>query len=215
MMTKHKILHIFWYIFLAFFSFKMLEIVFYYIPYTTEKAFLMIKQEYVYIKHWLSSFYLHVYTGGLVLFAGFTQFSKRILQQYPKLHKWAGRLYAYNVLFVTGPAAFIMSFYANGGLIGIVAFVLLSILWWGTTLYAILAIKKGNVTTHKNYMLRSYALALSAITLRIIKVLLAKTTHIPPNTMYQIISWAGWLINLLIIEVYIYANNKNKSIIPA
>ncbi len=190
----------------------MLEIVFFYVPFTTSEAFLMIKQQYIDVKHWLASFYLHVYTGALVLFAGFTQFSGYILRRYPKLHKWAGRIYVYNVLFLTGPAAFIMSFYANGGLIGIIAFVLLSMLWWGTTMYAIIAIKKGNMQKHKNYMLRSYALALSAITLRIVKVILAKTTHLPPITMYQIISWAGWLINVIIVEWYIYRTNAQQTI---
>ena len=52
-------------------------------------------------------------------------------------------------------------------------------------------------------MIRSYALTLSAITLRGWKFLIANTTELPPMNIYQIVAWSGWVINLIIVEYYI------------
>jgi hypothetical protein len=53
-------------------------------------------------------------------------------------------------------------------------------------------------------MLRSFALALSAITLRAWKYALVAIFHPRPMDVYQLVAWLGWVLNLVIIEVYIY-----------
>jgi hypothetical protein len=61
-------------------------------------------------------------------------------------------------------------------------------------------------------MIRSFALTLSAITLRIWKVIFATTTDIPPMDRYRIIAWLGWVLNLMIAEyiIFIYFKNNNS-----
>ena len=193
---------------LVWFIVLMLRIIMLYIPIQTDVAFLTIKQQYINVKHWFTAFYIHVYTGIFVLLAGFTQFSPYILRQYKKVHIVAGRIYAFNIIFITGPTAFIMSFYSSGGSSGVAAFVILSILWWCSTLYGVILAKNGKIIQHKSYMMRSYALALSAITLRFLKVIIATTTNLSVHERYQIIAWGGWLINLFIVELIIYYQHK-------
>lgn len=197
---------------LAFYSFLMLRIIFMYIPLQDGVAFLQLKQSYLHIPEWRLAFFTHVFTSMLCLLAGFTQFSKNIRINYPRLHRAFGYLYIINILLVTGPAALLMSFYANGGLSSRIAFVFLSLLWMSFTLIAFIKAKRQDFKMHQAFMIRSYALTLSAISLRIWKVLLAMYTSFPPMDRYRIIAWLGWTLNLLIAEllIWFFLNRKQK-----
>ena len=88
----------------------MLRIIYAYIPIQTDVAFLQLKQQYIHITSWRIAFFVHVFSSILVLFAGFTQFSKKLLKQKPKLHRALGYVYVTDILLITGPAGFLMSF---------------------------------------------------------------------------------------------------------
>ena len=208
--TRKNILQLFLLSALGFFSFLMLRIIFLYIPVQTDVAFLQLKQEYIHITAWRIAFFVHVFTSLLALLAGFTQFSKKLLKQKPKLHRALGYTYVINVLMITGPAGLLMSFYANGGISSRIAFVLLSSLWISTTSLALYKAIKKDFRTHRFFMIRSYALTLSAITLRIWKVLLANYTQVPPMDRYRIIAWLGWTLNLLVAELIIFYYIKKR-----
>ena len=208
--TRKNILNLFLLTALGFFSFLMLRIIFLYIPMQTDVAFLQLKQPFIHITAWRVAFFVHVFTSMLALLAGFTQFSKKLLRNRPKLHRAIGTIYVVNVLIVTGPAGLLMGFYANGGLYSRIAFVTLSVLWMISTALALWWAKQKNFRLHRVFMIRSYALTLSAITLRIWKVLLANFTPLPPMDRYRIIAWLGWTLNLLVAELIIYYYIKNK-----
>ena len=208
--TRKNILKVFLLALLAFFSFLMLRIIFLYIPIQNDVAFLQLKQSYIHITEWRIAFFVHVFSSMLALLAGFTQFSKWLLKQKPKLHRAIGYSYVVNILMVTGPAGLLMSFYANGGIPSRIAFVLLSVLWISFTAIALYKALKKDFTAHRIFMIRSYALTLSAITLRVWKVLLANYTDVPPLDRYRIIAWLGWTLNLLLAECIIYYYIRNK-----
>ncbi len=212
MLTYKNIFGITALILLAFFSFLMLRIIFIYIPVKNDAGFLQLKQEYIHITEWRVAFFTHVFTSILVLVAGFTQFSKKFLKQQPKLHRTVGYIYVINILMVTGPSGLLMSFYANGGVSSQTAFVLLSVLWIGFTAMALYKAIKKDFTAHRIFMIRSFALTLSAITLRCWKVLLVNFTDIQPMDRYRIIAWLGWTLNLIIAEwiIYKYFNRKKQ-----
>ena len=179
-----------------------------YIPYNTDVGFLRIKQQYIGIDHWRTAFFIHVYASMWVLFAGFTQFSKRLQKNQPKLHRTLGYVYAIDVLLITGPAGLVMGFYANGGLWSRIAFVLLAVLWIYFTAMALVKAKQKNFKAHRNYMIRSYALTLSAITLRAWKYGITNTMTLPPMDVYRVVAWLGWVGNLAIAEWLIFRQKK-------
>jgi len=182
----------------------MLNITLKYIPYHTDVAFLQIKQSEVReIPNYLFFFYLHVYTSLFVLLAGFTQFNTNILSKHKNIHRWIGKMYVIVVLFFAAPSGFFIGCYANGGTTSIIAFLLLAVLWFVFTLKSFIAIKKGDVITHKKFMYRSFALAFSAVTLRLWKVILVYLFEPSPMDLYQIIAWLGWIPNLLFVEYLI------------
>jgi len=188
---------------LAFFTFLMARITVAYLPYNTDVGFLRIKQDYIDIDHWRLAFFVHVYASVWVLLAGFTQFSENIRDFYPRLHRAFGYVYVTDVLLITGPAGLLMGFYANGGLTSKVAFVTLAILWMTCTAIAFVKAKNGDFVAHRNWMIRSYALTLSAIMLRAWKYAITNTVELPPMDVYRTVAWLGWVPNIILAEFLI------------
>jgi uncharacterized membrane protein YozB (DUF420 family) len=120
-----------------------------------------------------------------------------------------GRVYVFNVLFINFPAGMLMAFYANGHWPTKIAFIILDSLWFWFTLKAYLEIRKGNIKTHKQFMIRSYALTFSAITLRTWKIVLSGLFVIAPVTLYMMDAWLGFVPNLLFAEWLI--RNRKRS----
>jgi hypothetical protein len=57
-------------------------------------------------------------------------------------------------------------------------------------------------------MLRSFALTLSAISLRLLKWGIVSTLAPPPMDTYKVVAWLGWMLNLAIVEIYIWEKNE-------
>lgn len=192
---------------LSLFWFLMLNIILPYSEGATDIDFLLSKQHIIYKNHYKWSFFLHIFSSLWLLGAGLTQFSAFILHKKPVIHRWTGRIYVFIIIFISAPAALVMSLYANGGAIAIVSFTILSILWWYFTLISYLAMRKGDIKTHAAFMIRGYALTLSAITLRLMQVFLASFTNLDSEFSYTLIAFPSWLLNLGIAE-YIIRRTK-------
>jgi hypothetical protein len=185
------------------FSYLMLLITLQYIPIRTDVAFLNIKQHYLHLWYYKLAFFTHVFTALFTLLAGFSQFSGWLLKNHKQWHRRLGWFYAITVIALAGPSGFVIGLFANGGFWSQLAFCLLAFLWIMFTIKAVLSALKKEFTTHKKWMWRSFALTLSAITLRAWKYVLVAQFHPKPMEVYQIVAWLGWVGNLIIVESYI------------
>jgi Predicted membrane protein (DUF2306) len=166
--------------------------------------FLETKQLIYHIKPWRYSFYIHVFTSPFVIVAGLLQFNRWIIKNKPKIHKVAGYVYIITVLFITGPSALVMSVYANGGRTSQTSFVILSVLWLLFTYLSYRKIKKGEVESHVKWNIRSYALTLSAVSLRFLAYLMdVFNIRLGPEETYLVLAYSSWITNLAIAEVLI------------
>jgi uncharacterized membrane protein len=188
---------------LAFFSALMIRITIPYFSLDDNTAFLRIKQWVIENQIWKTSFYVHVFTSSFCLIAGFTQFSKNILQRFPMIHRSFGILYVVVILVFSGPSGFVMSLYANGGILSRMAFTMLSVLWMYFTFKAFFYAKAGNFAEHRKFMIRSFALTLSALTLRAWKFGIVWVLRPQPMDVYLLVAWLGWVPNLLFAEFYL------------
>jgi len=184
--------------FLLFFTYLMCLITLQYVPVNLRAAFLALKQDEIKLFHYQVAFFTHVYTSIFVLVFGLTQFSTWIRTNYPIVHKMAGKLYVLLILGFAAPSGFVMGIYGNGGFYAKLSFCLLAVLWFYFTLMAFLKIKKKQVSAHQNFMILSYALTLSAISLRLFKWIIVHTIALPPMDTYRIVVWLGWLFNLVV-----------------
>lgn len=198
------------YILIAYFGYLMYKITIQYFPINYEVAFLNIKSEEIKLGYYQVAFFSHVYTSLPILVIGIFQFSNSLRLKLPQLHKTLGWLYVSLILFISAPTGLIMALHANGGPTSQVSFTMQAILWFIFTLLALNYVIKKDWELHYNFMLRSYALTLSAISLRLFKWLIVSTISLPPMDTYKIVSWLGWVINLIIIELYI-SNKKTPN----
>jgi len=183
-----------------------------YIPINYEVAFLNIKQDEIQFTNYKLAFFGHVYSCIVIISLGLSQFSNTIRRQFAYIHKLSGKAYIALVLFIASPSGLIMAYYANGGLIPQISFSILSILWFVFTLKAYQFIIKGDYQKHRNFMIRSYALTLSAVSLRLFKYGIVTIFELPPMDTYRIVSVLGWTINLGVAELIIRKIGLKRSL---
>jgi len=203
----------FLYALLAYFSYLMLLITLQYVPPDLNAAFLGIKQQEIQHGYYQVAFFAHVYTSVFTLLAGFTQFSERIRKQYAYVHRLLGKLYIAIVLLFSAPSGLIIGLHANGGLFSQIAFCLLAVLWFWFTWMAYQKVRLKNFEAHRRYMWRSYALALSAITLRLWKWIIVALFEPLPIDAYRTVAWLGWVGNLLLVEWYLRSRRTTRTIL--
>lgn len=185
------------------FSWLMLKLTLPYFTFEYDVSFLLTKQSILYLTGWRWAFYIHISTSLIVLFTGMFQFVNYLLVHYPKWHRVLGKIYIATVLFFSAPSGLVMSFYANGGLWAKVSFVMVSLLWWIFSYVAYQKIKQRKVAQHINFMIRSYALTLSAISLRLYVIFIPQLVHLHSHEMYTLVAWLSWGPNLLMAEAII------------
>jgi uncharacterized membrane protein len=156
---------------------------------------------------WKIGFYTHVFCGGLALLIGWMQFVTKWREQRKNLHRTIGKIYVLSVL-CSSIAGLGISFFATGGLIAVLGFSALSIIWFYTTYRAYTSIRAGKIENHKKWVVYSYAACFSAVTLRIwmpILILIFGEFLMA----YRTVAWLCWLPNIFIAFIM---NHKNKSI---
>ena len=140
----------------------------------------------------------HFAGGGLALAVGPFQFLRSQRARRPALHRWLGRLYVAAIV-AGGSAGLVLAFFSQGGAVAHAGFGLLAAAWLLTTTAAYLRIRRGDVAAHRQWMIRSFALTLAAVTLRIY-LPASQAAGISFEAAYPVIAWACWLPNLVVAE---------------
>lgn len=146
---------------------------------------------------WRLAFFAHITGGMLCLAVGPLLFSARLAGRAPGAHRWIGRAYALAVLGWAGPSGLYLSFFAKGGMLGRFCFVLQVAAWWTATLWGVRAILQQRVPDHMRWMIRSYALALSAVYFRISQVALNYGLGVDDHVNYSISLWTSLAASLV------------------
>jgi len=140
----------------------------------------------------------HLLGGGTALLAGALQFNARLRDRRPDVHRLIGKIYLIGVL-VGGFAALFLSPWSAGGMTAHLGFGVLALSWLASAGIAYARARAGDYESHREWMTRSYALCLAAVTLRIY-LPLSLGAGVPFQTAYPIIAWACWVPNLIVAE---------------
>jgi len=143
--------------------------------------------------------YTHAFASAVALALGPFQFSDRIRNRYTNVHRWMGRIYLGVGVLVGGLAGLYMAQYAYGGTAARLGFGALAVAWLYTGLRAYLAVRRGAIAEHQKWMLRNFALAFAAVTLRIY-VPVSMAAGIDFALAYAAIAWLCWVPNLAFVE---------------
>ncbi len=144
---------------------------------------------------------MHVSAAPVALAVGAFQFMPRIRRNHRALHRWLGRFYAVAIL-VGGIGAMGISLNAIGGLWAQVGFSALGVAWMGSTAIAIWMAVNKRFAEHRVWMLRSFALTFSAVTLRL-QLVGFEILGLPYEQSSVWLAFTCWVPNLVVAEILI------------
>ena len=150
---------------------------------------------------WNIGFYGHILLGGLALFIGWAQFSKKLRKVNLKMHRNVGKVYIISVL-ISGICGIYIAFNATGGIIASLGFISLGVIWLFTTFRAYNAVRNKDLTLHKGFMIYSYAACFAAVTLRIWLPIL-NIVFDDFVVAYRIVAWLCWIPNMVFAYFWI------------
>lgn len=181
------------------------------IPYFSfEKDFRFIEERSFLFRNGVynASFYLHIAAGAICIGSALLLFSRYILKKHRNLHRAVGKVYVSVVLAIGAPTGLYMAFFAKGGFWERSLFVFMAGWWFITTLNGLNMVRKKNIVAHKIWMIRSYAMALTAVSFRVFHILfyLSGWGHLEN---YEISLWISVLGNMLLAEWVIWRQGKN------
>ncbi|MES1197914.1 MAG: DUF2306 domain-containing protein [Chitinophagaceae bacterium] len=153
-------------------------------------------------------FYIHIFAGSLCILTALIQFSSYLLKKSKPIHRWSGRVYVFVVLFLGAPTGLYMSFFAKGSFWERSLFLFMAGFWFITTLKGLKSILNKNVLAHKIWMIRSYAMAMTAVTFRVYHILfyMLNWDHLEN---YELSLWISVIGNMLFAEWVIYRKSRN------
>lgn len=172
------------------------------------KGILRDRGELAYQLKYLAGFYAHVLFGPIALLTGAFQFAPKFRAKNLSLHRFLGKIYVLACI-LGGIAGFYIAFFSYS-LIATLGFISLALFWLYTTTQAYLTIRKKEVIQHRIWMHRSFALTLSAVTLRVYLGIMAGFTDWSIETIFSILGWICWVPNLIVVEAMMRSDYKNK-----
>lgn len=156
---------------------------------------------------WNVGFYAHIMLGGLALLVGWPQFSARLRRERPVLHRTFGKIYV-GAALPSALAGIGIGTQATGGAIAAAGFIVLGLVWFGSTLGGFWHIRQGRVAAHRRWMLFSFAACFAAVTLRIwLPILTAVFGDFIPA--YRVVAWLCWVPNLAVAAALARKINSN------
>ncbi|MEM7373458.1 MAG: DUF2306 domain-containing protein [Bacteroidota bacterium] len=171
-----------------------------------DRGFLRGRESYFYgVYQW--GLYAHIFSAPWTILIGLLQFWPKVRREWAGVHKWLGRIYVGLILLFAAPGGLIMGWKAIGGMGASLSFVLLAIVWWGSSFMAWREARRGRWAAHRRWMIRSYLLSLSAISLRFLSFLFA-LGDVSGTTSYILIAWLSWLPQLLIGEICLLTSRQ-------
>lgn len=144
---------------------------------------------------WNITFYGHIVFGGLALLIGWLQFSRKLRRTNIILHRSIGKIYVISVL-ISSICGFYIALFATGGIISMIGFISLDIIWLTMTVLGFLTIIKKDIESHKKLMIYSYSACFAAVTLRIWLPILEISIG---NFIiaYRVVAWLSWVPNIM------------------
>lgn len=148
---------------------------------------------------------LHIVTVTIYCLVGAFQFSPGVRRAHPTWHRRAGR-----VLVIAGLGSAISGIWmtlsydlppTDDGIVLDSMRLLVGVVMIVGLVLALRAIRRGDVPTHRAWMMRAYALGLGAGTQVFTHVPYGLLVGVPGEVARTALMGAGWLINIVVVEL--------------
>lgn len=141
----------------------------------------------------------HGLGGTLALALGALQFSTRLRQRHLRLHRMSGKLYIAST-FIVAPVAIWMAFISSPWFL-IPFTVVQASTWMLFTLIAYLCIRRGAISSHREWMMRSYAIVLIFLEGRVLMAIPALARQ--GMDAIVLVNWGCLAVTLVVVECII------------
>ena len=152
----------------------------------------------------------HIVTAMVALLLGPLQFWGALRNRYLSVHRWTGRAYLCAVLIGATASLYLTVFHPNpagpvfrSGVAGLAG------AWLAASLMAYLAIRRGNVREHREWMIRSYAVTFGFVMFRIGASQL-QGMGLTPAEVAGINAWICWAVPLLVVEIALSIHRQRQ-----
>ena len=152
---------------------------------------------------------IHIVPGLLFMILGPFQFSQSIRARHLQWHRWNGRIFM-TIGFIIGVSALLMSFTMQsiGGVNQAAATILFGFFFLFALSKAFWHIRRRQVTLHRQWMIRAFAIGLAVATIRPIVGIFFATSRFSGLTPVQFFGtafWIGFVLHLIAAEAWIHA----------
>jgi uncharacterized membrane protein len=149
---------------------------------------------------------LHILPGALFLLFGFLQFSSRIRARWVAFHRWSGRVLLAAACILIVPALFLGLLTPYGGIGEAIAIALFGGVFPIILAVGFAAIRRGDVTRHRAWMTRAFAIGVGVSIERLffgpLDLLLTPAGFRPP-AIFAISIWMAWIVAVVVAELWL------------
>jgi uncharacterized membrane protein len=147
-----------------------------------------------------AAFYVHIFSGPVVLFNGLILLSEYVRRRRGGWHRALGRVQVAVLLVFVLPSAVVMSRHAFGGWPAGLSFLVLSAATASCAIAGVACARRRRYDRHRRWMLRSYVLICSAVALRLISGAAGLVGVSNPEGAYAVAVWSSWMVPLAVYE---------------
>jgi uncharacterized membrane protein len=164
-------------------------------------------QETIQLDRWFLRFPLlaltHVVPGTIFLVMAPLQFLPAIRTNYIRFHRWSGRVILMAGLCFGISGLILGAVFPFNGPVATAAVFTTGTLFLVSLICAFVAIRRGNVARHREWMIRMFSLGVGIAVVRIIATPILLWTTATLTTAAAISFWAGWLLCFAVGEFWI------------
>jgi hypothetical protein len=153
-------------------------------------------------------FVFHALTGSVALLAAAVQLrlASRLLSSRPRVHRVIGRTYVV-AAWVTSAGGLVVAGFFDVGWVGRAAFGAWAIVWSTATAVAFIRVRARRFGEHREWMLRSFALALVFMTFDLSRSALA-SLGLSRTTVYPLGLLLSAAVSLAVAELWIHRSRR-------
>ncbi|UYB52527.1 DUF2306 domain-containing protein [Xanthomonas sp. AM6] len=139
----------------------------------------------------------HLGGGAVGLLLGTLQFATQRWRRFPRLHRWMGRAYFVGMLVaMVGAAGLIATSPAPPAIR--MAFAATSLAWLVTGSVGFVAIRRGQVERHRQWMVRASLVTLAPVAFRLALPGAIGLGMTPSPGLIALLLWSSWVVPLLL-----------------
>jgi uncharacterized membrane protein len=159
---------------------------------------------------------VHVLFGGVFLILTPLQLSSRVRNRFLRFHRWSGRVLVVVALPVGISAFVFVALFPYGGFAAASAAFVVDAFFLIALVSGFVAIGRGDVARHREWMIRMFSVALAVANIRIVGMILFVVTGAKVEETLGVSFWTGWLSTLAAAELWIrYTRPRTTAVVEA